>query len=70
MKRFEGEDVDGGFDIVIRQFRGDIDVPLTLDEDVTLKVVARVTQVAHEVIKKNATVTRTHIVHVKEVTKL
>ena len=65
--RFEGEDVDGGFDIVIRQYRGDIGVPLILDEVVTLTISAKVTSVSHEIQKKNGTMTRTHIVHVQEV---
>jgi predicted membrane protein len=66
--KFEGEVVDGGNTIVIRQFRGDIDVPLALDEVVELNVVCRVSEVAHTVSQKSGLVTRTHIVHVKEVT--
>ena len=66
--KFEGEVVDGGNTIVIRQFRGDIDVPLALDEVVELTVVCRVSEVAHTVSQKNGLVTRTHNVHVKEVT--
>ncbi len=67
MKRFEGEDVDGGFDILIRQFRGDIEVPLALEEIVDLKVTAKVMEVTHQLNKKTGTITRTHVVHVIEV---
>jgi len=65
--KFEGEIVDGGYDIVIRQFRGDLDIPLALDETVTLTITAKVTSVSHEINKRNGTMTRTHIVHVNEV---
>lgn len=65
--KFEGEQVDGGNQIVIRQFRGDIDIPLTLDEVVQLEIFCKVTQVSHEVNQRNGQITRTHIVHVKEV---
>jgi hypothetical protein len=65
--KFEGEEIDGGYDVVIRQFRGDITQPLALDEVVELRVLAKVTSVAHEVNRKNGTMTRTHIVHVQEV---
>lgn len=64
--KFEGEDVDGGFDVVIRQYRGDISVPLILDETVTLTITGKVTQVAHEIQKKTGVMTRTHIVHVQD----
>lgn len=66
--KFEGEIVDGGNAIVIRQYKGDIEIPLTLDEVVELTIHAQVTEVAHQVNRKNGTVTRNHIVHVKEVT--
>jgi len=65
--KFEGEEIDGGYDIVIRQFRGDISKPLALDEVVEIKVLAKVASVAHEISKRNGTMTRTHIVHVQEV---
>lgn len=65
--KFEGEDIDGGYDVVIRQFRGDIMKPLALDEVVELRIMAKVTSVAHEINRKNGTMTRTHIVHVQEV---
>ncbi len=65
--KFEGEVVDGGNTIVIRQFRGDIDMPLTLDEIVELTVVVQVTEVSHQVNRRNGTISRTHVVHVKEV---
>ncbi len=66
--KFEGEVVDGGNAIVIRQYKGNIEVPLTLDETVELTIFAKVTEVAHQVSQKNGTVTRSHVVHVKEVT--
>lgn len=66
--RFEGEDIDGGLDIVLRQFRGDIDVPLALDETVTLTVQAQVVGVSHEIHRASGTLSRTHVVRVKEVT--
>ena len=66
--KFEGEVVDGGNAIVIRQYKGDIEIPLTLDETVELTIYAKVTEVAHQVDQRNCTVTRNHIVHVKEVT--
>lgn len=65
--KFEGDEIDGGHDIVIRQFRGDIDKPLTLDEVVELTVYAKVTSVSHDVNRRNGQMTRTHIVHVTEV---
>ena len=65
--KFEGDDVDGGLDIVIRQYRGDINIPLTLDEDVELSVIGKVTGVSHEINKRTGVLTRTHIVHVTEV---
>jgi len=65
--KFEGEVVDGGNRIVIRQFKGDIEMPLTLDEVVKLTVYAKVTEVAHEVSRRNGTVSRNHVVHVTEV---
>ena len=30
--KFEGQEVDGGHEILIRQYRGDIEIPLDLDE--------------------------------------
>ena len=65
--KFEGEIVDGGYAIVIRQFKGDIEKPLTLDETVELTIHAKVSEVAHQVDRRTGTVTRNHIVHVKEV---
>jgi len=65
--KFEGEEIDGGYDVVIRQFRGDISKPLALDEMVDITIRAKVSSVAHEVNKRNGTMTRTHIVHVQEV---
>lgn len=68
--RFEGEVVDGGNQIVIRQFKGDIDIPLLLDETVQLVFTAKVTEVSHQVNQRNGTVSRTHVVHVQEVRKV
>jgi hypothetical protein len=64
---FEGEVVDGGYEILIRQYKGQIDKPLTLDETFELNVHVKVMSVAHEVQKKNGTMARVHIVHVQEV---
>jgi hypothetical protein len=67
VKRFEGEEIDGGYEIVIRQFKGHIDKPLALDEVVELNVQVKVMSVAHEVAKRNGVMSRVHIVHVQEV---
>ncbi len=64
--KFEGEVVDGGNSIVVRQYKGDIEIPLGLDEMVEITLYAKVGEVSHQVTNKG-TVTRTHIVHVKEV---
>jgi hypothetical protein len=67
MKRFEGEDIDGGYEILIRQYKGPIDKPLTLDEIFELNVHVKVMSVAHEVNKRSGVMSRVHIVHVVEV---
>lgn len=65
--KFEGETIDGGYEIVIRQYKGHIDKPLTLDEVVDLNVQVKVMSVAHEIAKRNGIMSRVHIVHVQEV---
>lgn len=64
--KFEGDEIDG-YKITLRQFKGDLDVPLTADEYVTLTVVAQVSEVSHRVDRKSGLFFRDHIVHVKEV---
>ena len=65
--RFEGEEVTGGSEVQIRQYKGDIDVPLTVDEFVELRVTARVSSVNHVVNEKTGQLTRVHILYLKEV---
>jgi len=65
--RFEGEEVLGGPKVSVRQFKGDIDVPLTVDEMVELKVVAKVTEVNHVVDGKTGLLSRVHVLRVQEV---
>ena len=64
--KFEGEEVDGRR-IVIRQFTGDIDTPLTVDETVEMTVVAKVIEVTHQVNQRSGELNRVHILRVKEV---
>lgn len=64
--RFEGEEVAGS-SVTIRQYKGDIDVPLTVDELVEFRVVARVSEVSHAVNQKTGQLTRVHIIQVQEV---
>ena len=64
--KFEGEQVDA-YEVVIRQFRGPIDRPLTLGELVTLEVIVQVTEVSHREHQKTGEIYRDHIVRVKEV---
>ena len=64
--KFEGEEVDGRR-IVIRQFTGDIDTPLTVDETVELTIVAKVIEVTHQVNQRTGQLNRVHILRVKEV---
>ena len=64
--KFEGEEVDGRR-IVIRQYTGDIDTPLTVDETVELTVVAKVIEVTHQVNQRTGQLNRVHILRVKEV---
>lgn len=65
--RFEGEEVNGGSLVTIRQFKGDIEVPLTVEEVVELKIVARVSEVSHAVNTKTGQLSRVHILYVQEV---
>ena len=64
--RFEGEEVSGT-SVIIRQFKGDIEVPLTVDELVELRVIAKVSEVSHVVNPKTGELSRVHIIHVQEV---
>jgi len=64
--KFEGEEVDGRR-IVIRQYTGDIDTPLTVDETVELTIVAKVIEVTHQVNQRTGQLNRVHILRVKEV---
>ena len=64
--KFEGEEVDGS-KVTLRQFKGDLDVPLAADEVVEVKVVARVTEVNHGVNQKDHKFYRTHVLKVLEV---
>lgn len=66
--RFEGEEVSGGSEVQIRQYKGDIDVPLAVDEYVELTVMARVSSVNHVVNEKTGQLSRVHILYLKEVT--
>lgn len=66
---FEGEQVDG-YQVVMRQFRGDIELPLTVDEIVELRVRVRVKQVGYEVNERNGQMHRVHTLKVEEVSKL
>lgn len=64
--KFEGEEVDGRR-IVIRQYTGDIDTPLTVDETVEISLVAKVIEVTHQVNQRTGQLNRVHILRVKEV---
>jgi hypothetical protein len=63
---FEGEAVDG-CQIVIRQFRGDIELPLAVDEVVDIVLVARVKSVGYEVNERTGHMHRVHIMKVEDV---
>lgn len=65
--KFEGEEVTGGSAVTIRQFKGDIELPLAVDETVELRVLAEVSEVSHVTNKRNGLLTRVHILHVKEI---
>ncbi len=64
--RFEGEEIAGS-SVTIRQFKGDIEVPLAVDEVVELKVMAKVSEVSFAVNQKTGQLTRVHHVQVQEV---
>lgn len=64
--KFEGEEVDGRR-VVIRQYTGDIDTPLTVDEVVEMTVTAKVIEVTHQVNQRTGELNRVHILRVKEV---
>jgi hypothetical protein len=64
--KFEGEEV-AGRRVVIRQYTGDIDTPLTVDETVEITVVAKVIEVTHQVNQRTGELNRVHILRVKEV---
>ena len=64
--KFEGEEVDG-YKVTLRQFKGDLDVPLAAHEVVELKVLARVTEVNHGVNQRDHKLYRTHVLKVQEV---
>ena len=64
--KFEGEEVDGRR-VVIRQYTGDIDTPLTVDETVEITIVAKVIEVTHQVNQRTGELNRVHIRRVKEV---
>lgn len=63
---FEGEEIEG-FKATIRQFKGEIDQPLLLDEFVHLKVIARVTHVDHGINQNNGVLYRDHILKVMDI---
>ena len=64
--RFEGEEVDGN-QVVIRQYTGDVETPLTVDETVEITIVAKVSEVTHRINQRTGELNRVHILHVKEV---
>lgn len=64
--KFEGEEVDG-MRVQLRQFKGDIDAPLTVDETVVLTVVAKVTAVQHNIDQKDHRFYRNHLLQIEEV---
>ncbi len=67
MSTFEGEEVTGGSQVTIRQHKGDIEIPLTVDELVELRVTAKVSEVNHVVNQKTGLLTRVHVLQVQEV---
>jgi hypothetical protein len=64
--KFEGENVDGGSKVVIRQFTGDIAMPIMFDELVSLEIVVHCTHVGFEA-GKDGRLYRVHHLQVKEV---
>lgn len=64
--KFEDEEIDG-MQVKIMQYKGDTQTPLAIDELVTLTVVAKVTNVSHEINQRDHRLYRTHVLHVQEV---
>lgn len=64
--KFEGEPVDG-MRVTIRQFKGDTDTPMTVDEVIELRVMAKVTNISHEINEKDHGFYRNHILKVIDV---
>jgi hypothetical protein len=50
--QFEGDTVDG-YELMFRQYRGAIDIPLASNEIVHLKIVAKVKDVGHKHNERN-----------------
>lgn len=65
--KFEGEEVTGGSQVTLRQHKGDFEIPLTVDEVVELRVIAKVSEVNHVVNQKTGLLTRVHVLQVQEV---
>ena len=64
--KFEGDTVDG-YELMMRQFRGAIDLPLASNEIVHLKVTCRVKDVGHKVNERDGLFIRHHELKVLEV---
>ncbi len=64
--KFEGDQVDG-YELMFRQYRGAIDLPLASNEIVHLKVTARVKDVGHKTSERNGLFIRHHELKVLEV---
>lgn len=63
---FEGQEVDG-YQIMARQYRGEVEIPLMLEEIVHLKMVAKVTHVDHKVNQRNGLLIRDHELKVLDI---
>lgn len=63
---FEGEAVDG-YELMFRQYRGSLDMPLISHEIVHLKVTAQVIDVGHKTAARNGLFIRHHELKVIEV---
>lgn len=63
---FEGHEVDG-YQLMFRQYRGPIDVPLVNEETVHLKVTAKVTDVGHRTNQRNGLFIRHHELKIVDV---
>lgn len=64
--QFEGEIVDG-YEVMFRQYRGAIDIPLASNEIVHLKVVAQVKDIGHKTNQRNGLFVRHHELKVIDV---